>query len=84
MEMKMYKTKDLYEASLFYAKEVPLLQLEWIDNKCFFIFENKKATCEELSQKFWNGNITVNCLDYVMAIKRLKDRLFAQRDTTHK
>lgn len=83
MKKNEYQTKDLYEAALLYAKEIPLIKLSWVENKCFFVFKDQKTsnkiTCEKLSQDFWNGDLAVNSMDYVLAIKHLKERIFARK-----
>jgi hypothetical protein len=83
MDINTYKTQDLYEASLLYAKRIPLLELIWNGKQCSFVFKDKKtlkgSLCEELSNKFWNGNLSINCTDYVSAIKHLKERLFSKK-----
>ena len=78
MENNIYKVKDLYEASLLYCKKLPLIRLEWVQEKCFFVFKDKRE-CESLSSKFWDGNLEVNAREYADSIRKLKDRVFAHK-----
>lgn len=78
-----YQTKDLYEAAFLYAKEIPLVNLEWNDNKCYFVFQDtvtsNKSLCKELSLRFWfGGDCLINAKSYYQAIQTLKNRIFAK------
>lgn len=75
---EIYKTKDLYEAALIYAKGQKLLNLEGESEFYWFVFEDKK-TCEKLANKYWQGSAIVNAKTFADAIRTLKDRIFAQK-----
>ena len=80
MKRRMYRTKDLYEASFLYAHLQKLLGLEKDGRYYWFIFADK-YTCEKLSNAYWSGDININAKTYSDAIRTLKDRLFAQKVT---
>lgn len=74
----VYKTKDLAESA---ALIVQGLQLERIDREgsiCWFIF-NDRQKCEEISNKFFFGNLLVEARKYYEAMNRLKNRIFSIR-----
>ena len=77
-----YQTKDLYEAAFLYAKEIPLVDLEWVAGKCYFIFQDAitsdKSLCKELSLQFWFGDCLINAKSYYQAIQTLKNRIFSR------
>lgn len=73
----LYRTKDLYEASLLYAKRQKFLGLEKDGKFYWFLFENK-SECEKFSTAYWAGEIKVNAKAFAVAIKTLKERIFAQ------
>lgn len=70
-------TKDLNEASALLVSGVKLLRLERGQGHYWFVFE--KEGTQEISIKFWNGDLLVDAQKYSDAIRKLKDRLFAQR-----
>jgi len=80
---KTYQTKDLYESAYLYAKGVPLTDLNWIGDKCFFVFQNTetsgKSLCEQLSQQFWFGECLISAKSYYQAITTLKNRIFQRQ-----
>lgn len=80
MEIKTeYRTRDLAEASILFAKKQRLSRLERKGKVCWFVFENKKV-CQEISRQFWFGECLVNGKDYHDAMQTLKNRIFAQAE----
>lgn len=80
MGNNLYKTKDLYEASVLYClKEVKFLGLQLGESGQFwFIFESKE-NCERLAQEYWQRKLKVNAKDFTDAIRNLKDMIFAKK-----
>lgn len=76
--MENYKTKDLYEASLIYAKGQKFLGLESESKFFWFVFESKEE-CKRLANEYWQGSVAVNAKAYADALRTLKDRIFAQK-----
>ena len=70
-------TKDLGEAAALVAKEVKLSRLEKDSSFCWFVFERKN--CEEISSKYWSGELQLDAKKYNESLRSLKDRLFAQK-----
>lgn len=77
MENNEFFTKDLNEASALLVSGVKLLRLERGQGHYWFVFEKQNA--QEISNKFWSNELLVDAQRYSDAIRRLKDRLFAQR-----
>ena len=77
METSVYHTKDLYEAAALYAIGKKLLELEQEDRFYWFVFEGEE--CQELSDKYWSGEIKIDAKAYANAIRSLKDRVFAHK-----
>lgn len=73
-----YRTKDLYEASTLYALNQKFLYLEKSQDYFWFIFENKEV-CQEVADKYWRREVSVDAKTYSDAVRTLKDRLFSQR-----
>lgn len=73
-----YRVKDLGEAAALLCKSVKLLGLQKDNNFYWFIFSDKE-TCDEISNRYWFGELLVNAKLYQDALRTLKDRLFAQR-----
>lgn len=76
--MDMYKTKDLFIASTIYALGEKLAFSEWEDGKCFLYFENKK-NCENLSDKFFSGDLKVDPRVLFDAFKTIKAIIFSKK-----
>lgn len=74
---KEYFTKDLGEAAAIVAMGVKLDRLEKDSSFCWFVFDRK--SCEEISAKYWSGELQLDAKKYNESLRSLKDRLFAQR-----
>ncbi|OGD95519.1 hypothetical protein A3F57_03235 [Candidatus Roizmanbacteria bacterium RIFCSPHIGHO2_12_FULL_36_11] len=70
-----FETKDLYLASLFYAKGIKLSDIRRDGRECFFIF-NDQEKCNEIEKHYWSKEETVNAKEYTDAVKTLKGLLF--------
>ena len=73
-----FLTKDLQEAGALLACNAKILRLEKESNYYLFVFDNK-TLCEQLSNAFWAGELQVDAKTFSLALKTLKDRLFARR-----
>lgn len=72
------KTSDLALStalSLFFPLESVELENS---GKSIFIFDRNSKT-EEIIEKFWNGTLLVNPLQYFQQLKVLKSRIYAER-----
>jgi len=81
MELKMndgYQTKDLSEASLLYASDKKLSQLNHDGVRCWFVFEDK-VSCEKIVQGFWRREIMINAKVFVDAERSLKNLIFKKQ-----
>ena len=74
---KEFFTKDLNEAGVLLASNIKLLRLEQGQGFYYFVFENNQA--QEICNKFWAGELTLNAKLFSDALRTLKDRLFARR-----
>lgn len=74
---KEYFTKDLGEAAAIVAKGVKLSRLEKDSSFCWFVFDKKSS--EEISNKYWSGELQLDAKKYSDSLRSLKDRLFAQK-----
>ncbi len=74
---KEYFTKDLGEAAAIVAKGVKMTRLEKDSSFCWFVFDRKN--CDEISSKYWSGELLIDAKKYNESLRNLKDRLFAQR-----
>ncbi len=73
-----YQVKDLYEAAYLYSIKKTLIKLERESNYFWFVFEDTLA-CEKKANEYWSGTAVGNIKAYADALKRLKERLFAQK-----
>jgi predicted RNA-binding protein YlxR (DUF448 family) len=72
-----YSTKDLFLASLIYAKGVKLQEVSRQGRVCWFLFENRNL-CEEYQQQYFAKAVDVNAKEYTDALHTLKDIVFAE------
>lgn len=80
MESKIesqYATKDLAEAAMLLAKGQKLTGMRREGSTCWFEFADK-GTCEELSNRFWFGEVLINAKTYFDAMATLKGRIFSK------
>lgn len=71
-----FKTKDLYEGAVLYAKGMKLLTTERVESKCWFVFSQAEE-CKKISDSYWRQELVLNGKALVDAIRTLKDRIFA-------
>lgn len=57
---KEYCTKDIGEAAAFLCKKVNFIELRKDTNIYWFAFSDTEEICEELSKKYWFGELSVN------------------------
>jgi len=69
------ETKDLYLASLWYAKGLKMSGIRRDGMQCWFTFVDKSA-CEQMTSKYYSKEEMVIAKDYTDAIKTLKNLLF--------
>ena len=78
VQTEFYKTKDLGEAGVLIIKGQQLSTIEREGGGiCWFVFSNKNE-CEQLSNKYYFGEILINARDFQEVTKRLKGRIFAK------
>lgn len=76
IQIEIYKTKDLAEASMLVVKKQKMTTIEREGRICWFIFSNR-ADCEKLANEYYYGEIQVNARSFHEAMSRLKGRIFA-------
>ena len=70
-----YKTKDLAEAAVLLTKNMPILRIERIEGRCWFIFGGKEE-CEVIINDFLFGECLVNARTFYESTNKLKNRIF--------
>lgn len=70
------ETKDLYLASLWYAKGMRLADLKREGKTCWFVFGDKNR-CDEIQKNYFLRQELVLAKDYSDAIRSLKDLIFS-------
>jgi len=72
----VYKTRDLYLASLIFCKNFELLSVELDGSNSFFWFTFlNKDGCEKAEQAFFKNEVSVKAKDFSEAIKFLKRKV---------
>lgn len=70
----IYRTKDYSYASILLATSHHLIDREWENNICYFVFENKDD-CDKTIIDYLNGKIMINAKELWEAIRTIKDIL---------
>lgn len=71
----VYLVKDLFEAAYLYASNAKLINLKKDGSYYWFVFSDK-FVCENLIQKYWGREASIDPKSYADALRSLKDRLF--------
>lgn len=69
----LYRTKCQFIASTLYALGRKLDSTEWLNNECFFVFEDNKE-CVENIKKYYTGELKLcprKLFDSFRAIKQI-------------
>ena len=74
---KIYKTKDLAEASALILQKQQLIRIDREGSICWFVFDDYN-TCVDKSNQFFFGELLVNAREFHEAMARLKNRIFAR------
>lgn len=77
--MENYKTRDMFEAALIYAKHSDkFVELEPEGRDYLFVFSDKDV-CEKLSKEYYSKKAEVNAKDYSDALRTIKDFIFSKK-----
>ena len=74
--MNILKIRDLNTASMLKVKGFKLLDIEWLGERAYWVFENTNNRADELIQSYINGNIIGNLKKFAEAQKTLRVMLF--------
>ena len=78
MKKNAFRTKDLAEAAALDASGLHLLKLEpGLDGRSVFFIFAEPTQAQEISSRFWSGELHLSARTYSDSIRRLKDRLFS-------
>jgi len=76
----LFSTNDLsLAAAIIATRTSSVSQIDWKGREAFFQFHNS-PTLERVVSKFWNKDLSSDCLTYFEAMRYLKKRLFGGRD----
>lgn len=75
LDKNLYRTKELYFASILYALDVKMVEFTREGRVCWFDFADKEK-CEDVYKKFISKDLMVNAKRYEEAIRTLKDLIF--------
>jgi hypothetical protein len=75
MDMKTYKTKDLWEAAALLTSNCKLSSVLRSEKICYFCFENGILS-KKLADKYYFGNLNVDAYKYQEAVAKLKREIF--------
>ena len=70
-----YHTKDIWAASILYAKSKKLSHTDNDNGTIWFSFDDKED-CEKLVDAFWRKDLNCNAKELVDSIKTLKSMVF--------
>ncbi len=78
---KTFNTKDFYLSTFFIASGQPLVQHERHDGVSIFSF-SKTQQLDELANRYYSFNASINPLTYASACKNLKGTMYNTTTTT--
>lgn len=70
-----FRTKDIFISSTLYALGEKLDSSEWVDNECFFIFEDE-SSCSDIVKKYYSGELKADPRIIFDSFKTIKSILF--------
>ena len=77
-----YRTKDLSEAALLYAKEIKFIKADKSINgnnsAVWFVFENQDNKAQEIIKGFYNRVVMVNAKAFSDGMRTMKDIIFGR------
>lgn len=76
MEKNLYKTRDLGECAVLLLKNQRLFKMEKLGKTYWFYFENIPV-CNQISNEYFFGDLTVNAREFYQMVTRLKNRIFS-------
>ena len=78
MKKNAFRTKDLAEAAALDASGLSPINLEpGPDGRSVLFVFAEPAQAQELSRRFWSGQLHISARTYSDSLRRLKDRLFS-------
>lgn len=72
-----YRTRDLAESSALIVYKQQLLRMEQEGHTYWFVFVNKNE-CEQISSRYFFGELLVSAREFKETMDRLKNRIFAK------
>lgn len=75
-----HATRDLGEAAYLLARGAAFLRIQRGSQFSLFIFGDAQC-CSALSQDYWCGKAVVSAREYNLALRQLKDHLFAGKQS---
>lgn len=76
MQSNLFKTKDMFHASLLHAKGLKLISVEWIGSVAYWTFDDTKGRADLLVHAFVNGDLKGSIKDFVESMKTMKQMLY--------
>ncbi len=77
----LYISSDLQVTATLVASGMKMIDLKVIDGKGHFVLSNK-VKCEEIATAHLMGGVSVNSLEFVEVIKRIKNALYERQGRT--
>lgn len=78
-----HATRDLGEAAYLLARGAVFIRIQRGQQFSLFIFGDAQR-CSALSQDYWCGSAVVAAREYNLALRQLKDHLFARTESTRR
>lgn len=72
----LYRTRDQWISATLFALNKKLDSSEWLNDECWFVFENKEK-CEAIVKKYFAGELRVDPRNLFNALKDIKSIIFS-------
>ena len=71
----VYLVKDLFESAFLYASNAKLINFKKDGSYYWLVFKDR-SLCENLIQRYWGREASIDPKSFADALRSLKDRLF--------
>jgi hypothetical protein len=71
-----FTTKDIGLCAALAATGQPIKTILWKDNIAYFLFPDR-VTCDELQQRYYLGQLSVDARTYYDTLRGIKRRLYS-------
>jgi len=81
-DLSTYSTRDLGEATALLTSGCVMTDLQWKNNRAYFIFEDVEH-CKELSQQYFFGGLSQPSKFFYENLRTIKRKLYSEQNARY-